>query len=165
MDDYKQAHEIPELRTLFGFSYQKTLPQYFASFDQRLLAAAIDYFLLLLGAVFLLLLSFSFIGGKEQRIFFSLLFLSALPLFKLVYSVFADASAKQGTAGKRVLNIRVTDMEGSRINLGVSLVRNTAKVLSVLPFFFGYLYLFLNRKHQAWHDITANTLVIKDRLI
>ena len=39
MDDYKEAHAIPELRELLGFSYQKTAPQYFAAFDQRLLAS------------------------------------------------------------------------------------------------------------------------------
>jgi len=31
--------------------------------------------------------------------------------------------------------------------------------------FFGYLYSFLNKKQQCWHDIAANTLVVKDRLI
>jgi hypothetical protein len=44
MDDYKEAHEFEELRELFGFRYQQTAPQYFASFDQRLLASIIDYF-------------------------------------------------------------------------------------------------------------------------
>lgn len=46
MDDYKEAHEFPELRELLGFTYQQTAPQYFASFDQRLLASVIDYFFL-----------------------------------------------------------------------------------------------------------------------
>ncbi|RYE37816.1 MAG: RDD family protein, partial [Sphingobacteriales bacterium] len=35
----------------------------------------------------------------------------------------------------------------------------------VIPVFFGYFYSFLNKKNQCWHDISANTLVIKDRLI
>ena len=39
MDDYKEAHEFPELRALLGFTFQHTAPQYFASFDQRLLAS------------------------------------------------------------------------------------------------------------------------------
>lgn len=46
MDDYKEAHELVELRTLFGFAFPKFTPQYFASFDQRLMAWAIDYFLI-----------------------------------------------------------------------------------------------------------------------
>ena len=40
MDDYKEAHEIAELRDLLGFRKQPLIPQYFGSFDQRLLASA-----------------------------------------------------------------------------------------------------------------------------
>lgn len=165
MDDYKEAHEFPELRALFGFSYEHTAPQYFASFDQRLLALVIDYFILLLIYIGIILVSFLFIEDKGQRIMVGLMFLPFLPVFKFIYGVFADASAAQGTIGKRLLNIKVTDMGGRRISFSVSLIRNGAKILSVIPLFFGYLYSFLNKKLQTWHDIAANTLVIKDRLI
>jgi len=165
MDDYKEAHEFPELRALFGFSYEQTAPQYFASFDQRLLASVIDYFILLLIYIGIILVSFLFITDKGQRIMTGLMFLPLLPVFKFIYGVFADASAAQGTIGKRLLNIKVTDMGGRRISFSVSLIRNGAKILSVIPLFFGYLYSFLNKKLQTWHDIAANTLVIKDRLI
>lgn len=165
MDDYKEAHEFPELRALFGFNYEQTAPQYFASFDQRLLASVIDYFILLLIYIGIILISFLFIEDKGQRIMTGLMFLPFLPVFKFIYGVFADASAGQGTIGKRLLNIKVTGMGGQRISFSVSLIRNGAKILSVIPLFFGYLYSFLNKKQQCWHDIAANTLVIKDRLI
>lgn len=165
MDDYKEAHEFPELRALFGFSYEQTAPQYFASFDQRLLASVIDYFILTLFYIFLILLSFIVITEKDQRIMAGLIFLPAIPVFKFIYGAFAEASAQQGTVGKRLLNIKVTDMGGQRINFSKSLMRNGAKILSLLPLFFGYLYCFLNKRGQTWHDIAANTLVIKDRLI
>lgn len=165
MDDYKEAHAFPELRALLGFSYEHPVPQYFASFDQRLLAAVIDYFLLMLLYIFVVLISFLFIEEKEQRIAIGLFFLPFVPIFKFLYSSFGDASEKQGTAGKRLLNIKVTDMGGQRLNLSASMFRNFAKAISVIPLFFGYLYIFLNKKQQAWHDIAANTLVIKDRLI
>jgi hypothetical protein len=32
MDDYKEAHEIAELRRLLGFRQQPLIPQYFGSF-------------------------------------------------------------------------------------------------------------------------------------
>jgi uncharacterized RDD family membrane protein YckC len=165
MDDYKEAHEFPELRALFGFSFEQAVPQYFASFDQRLLASVIDYFILLLVYILVLLIVFVFIEGKEERIMAAVLFLPLIPLLKFMYGVFADCSASRGTIGKRLLNIQVTDMGGKRIGFSVSLIRNGAKILSVLPLFFGYLYSFLNKKQQCWHDIAANTLVIKDRLI
>lgn len=165
MDDYKEAHELPELRALFGFNYEHPVPQYFASFDQRLLASVIDYFILLMVYIFLVLISFSFIEDKGQRIITGLAFLPFLPAFKFIYGVFAEVSSKQGTIGKNLLNIKVTDMGGKKLKLSASFVRNLAKILSVLPVFFGYLYIFLNKKQQAWHDIAANALVIKDRLI
>jgi uncharacterized RDD family membrane protein YckC len=165
MDDYKEAHEFPELRALFGFSFEHTVPQYFASFDQRLLASVIDYFTLLLIYILLLLFAFVFIEGKEERIAAGMLMLPLLPVLKFIYGVIAESSAAQGTIGKRLLNIRVTDLKGRKIGFAMSFTRNIAKLLSVLPLFFGYLYSFLNKKQQCWHDIAANTLVIKDRLI
>jgi uncharacterized RDD family membrane protein YckC len=63
------------------------------------------------------------------------------------------------------MNIKVTDMMGNPIQTDVSFGRNAAKALSVAPVFFGYLYSFLNKKQQCFHDLIANTLVIKDRLI
>ncbi|RZK82497.1 MAG: RDD family protein [Pedobacter sp.] len=165
MDDYKEAHEFLELRELLGFKHQKTAPQYFASFDQRLLASVIDYFLLTTGYVLLILLSFVFIEDKAQRIVVSFGGIPLIPIAKFIYSSLAEASEKQGTWGKNILNIRVTDLTGSRITKDVAFGRNAAKVLSVAPFFIGYLYSFLNKKQQCFHDLIANTLVVKDRLI
>lgn len=165
MDDYKEAHEFEELRELFGFRYQQTAPQYFASFDQRLLASVIDYFFIVLAYVIVILFSFAFIEGKTQRLLVGISFLPLIPIAKFVYSSFAEASAKQATIGKRLLDIKVTDMMGERIDLAISFGRNLAKAISVAPLFFGYLYSFLNKKQQCWHDIIANTLVVKQRLI
>ena len=165
MDDYKEAHEFPELRELLGFKYQQTAPQYFASFDQRLLASVIDYFFLTTGYVLLVLVAFVFVEEKTQRIVVSLGGIPLIPLAKFVYSSIAEASSKQATWGKSLMNIKVTDMMGNPIKTDVSFGRNAAKALSVAPVFFGYLYSFLNKKQQCIHDLIANTLVIKDRLI
>ena len=165
MDDYKEAHEFEELRELFGFKHQQTAPQYFASFDQRLLASVIDYFFLVLGYVIFILVIFIFIAEKAERILIGISLLPLIPIAKFVYSSFAEASAKQATIGKRLLDIKVTDLMGQRVALSVSFGRNLAKVVSVFPLFFGYLYSFLNKKQQCWHDIIANTLVVKQRLI
>lgn len=166
MDDYKEAHAIPELRELLGFSYQKTAPQYFASFDQRLLASIIDYFFIL--SIYLLVFLIALMlynNDKPGVIQHALLFLPLIPIIKFLYGSFAEATAKQGTIGKRLLSIKVTDLVGNPISIGKSFGRNFSKILSVIPAFFGYLYCFLNKKNQCWHDIAANTLVIKDRLI
>lgn len=165
MDDYKEAHEFPELRELLGFRFQKTAPQYFASFDQRLLASVVDYFLITTVYVLIILISFIFIDEKTQRIAVALAGLPLVPVVKFIYGSIAEASEQQGTIGKRLLSIRVSDLGGNRISLSNSYGRNAAKILSVAPFFFGYLYSFLNKKQQCFHDVVANTLVIKERLI
>jgi uncharacterized RDD family membrane protein YckC len=164
MDDYKEAHEFPELRALLGFNHELTAPQYFASFDQRLLASVIDYFILTMVYIIILLLCFMFMEDKAQRIMLGLFGLPVIPLMKFLYSSFAEASDQQGTIGKRILNIKVTDLSGAKISHGIAFGRNAAKILSVLPVFFGYLYSFLNKKQQCWHDLIADTLVVKDRL-
>lgn len=165
MDDYKEAHEFAELRELFGFSYQRTAPQYFAAFDQRLMASAIDYFMLTFGYVLIVFVAYLFVENKIFRIGTLLLFVPIIPVAKFFYSSIAEASAKQGTIGKRLMDIRVTDLMGNRISLGTSLARNLYKIFSVLPAFIGYLYCFLNKKQQCLHDAMANTLVIKQRLL
>ncbi|KQC00350.1 RDD family protein [Pedobacter sp. Hv1] len=165
MDDYKEAHEFAELRELLGFRYQQTAPQYFASFDQRLMASAIDYFLLMIIYVFVVLILYIFINNQIFRIGTALSLLALVPLAKLIYSSFAEASVKQATIGKRLMDIKVTDMIGNRIALSVSFGRNIAKVFSVLPLFIGYLYSFLNKKQQCLHDVIVGTLVIKQRLV
>ena len=165
MDDYKEAHAIAELRELFGFSFQKTAPQYFAAFDQRLLATVIDHFLIFMIYSILILVSYIFIQEKEQRIMIFLALLPSIFVVKLIYGSFAESAKNQATIGKMLINIKVTDLEGSKISLATSFARNFSKILSILPLFFGYLYSFLNKKNQCWHDIAANTLVIKERLI
>jgi len=165
MDDYKEAHAMEELRELLGFTYQKTAPQYFASFDQRLLASVIDHFMIFGIYIVIILISFIFIEGKDQRIMAATTPFPIIFLVKIIYGILAESSSRQATIGKRILNIKVTDMEGSRITFGKSLARNLSRIFSVLPVFFGYLYCFLNKKNQCWHDIAAETLVVKDRLI
>ena len=165
MDDYKEAHEFQEVRELLGFTYEQTAPQYFASFDQRLLALVIDYFLITTLYVLLAVISFFFIEDKTQRISVVFMLLPFIFLTKVIYSILGESSIQQATIGKRLLSIKVTDLLGNRISMSQSLLRTVSKLMSTLPFFFGYLYSFLNKKQQCWHDISAKTLVIKDRLI
>jgi uncharacterized RDD family membrane protein YckC len=165
MDDYKEAHEFAEIRELLGFSFEQTAPQYFASFDQRLLAMVIDYFLITTIYLLFAVISFFFIDDKTQRIYVVALLLPLIYFSKFLYGVFVEASVQQATIGKKLLNIKVTDLVGNQISLSTSFARHLCKLLSALPLFFGYLYSFLNKKQQCWHDLIAGTLVIKQRLL
>jgi len=164
MADYKEAHEIEELRELFHFQKRITAPQYFAGLDQRLLASALDWFFI---SGFYLILAFTatlFIDDSATRLS---IFLS-LPAFILVtnfiYHIVMECSDTQATYGKQLLKIKVSDMEGKRIGAGRAFGRNFCKLFCVLSLFIGYLIIFFNRKAQGMHDMMAGTLVIKDRL-
>ncbi|MGY3054755.1 putative RDD family membrane protein YckC [Pedobacter sp. UYEF25] len=165
MDDFKQAHDFPELRALFGFVQQKVAPQYYASFDLRLLASAIDHFIIFVVYTVLILISFIFIVEKDQRMMVFAAPLGLIFIVKLIYGGFVESGKTQATIGKRLVGIKVTDLAGTKLSLANSVGRNACKIVSVLPLFFGYFYSFLNKKNQCFHDLIADTLVIKDRLI
>jgi len=164
MDDYKEAHEIAELRELFGFGKQTIMPQYFASFDQRLLASALDWFFISGACILVAFFTTLFVKDTAVRAVIALSLLVVIPFVKLIYHIIMECTAKQATFGKHILRIKVCDMQGNRISLGHSIGRNLAKLFSVLPLFIGYLFSFFNKQQQCIHDMIAGTLVMKDRL-
>ena len=163
MDDYKEAHEIAELRQLFGFEKQVFL-QYYGSFDQRLLATALDWFLVATVCAVLAFVVATFLESKAGWLSVALSLLAIIPIVRFIYNVIMESSAKQGTYGKQLLNIRVCNMQGERISVAHALGRNLAKLVSVLTLFIGYLYAFFNKQQQCLHDVIAGTLVVKDRI-
>ncbi|HEY4322437.1 MAG TPA: RDD family protein [Mucilaginibacter sp.] len=164
MDDYKEAHEIAELRDFFGFSKRTVIPQYFGSFDQRLLASALDWFFVSGVCIILALITTIVFTDKAARIFIAFSLLAVIPVAKLIYHIFMESSPKQATYGKQILKIKVCDLLGNKISLVHSAGRNFAKIFSVLTFFIGYLFCFFNKQQQCMHDMIAGTLVMKDRL-
>jgi uncharacterized RDD family membrane protein YckC len=165
MDDYKEAHEIAELRGLFGFKKRPIIPQYFGSFDQRLTASAIDLLFVSGALIVVAFSSFLFIHDDDTRRIIGLSLLVIIPITNLLYHIIMESSASQATYGKQLLKIKVCDMEGERISFSRSAGRNFAKVFSAATFFIGYLICFFTKQQQCLHDMIADTLVMKDRLI
>jgi len=164
MDDYKEAHEVAELRELFGF-HKQILLQYFASFDQRLLASAVDWFLVSGVCMVTAFIVSLFVNGRLVLLSIAFSLFVIIPLVNLIYHIVMESSAKQGTYGKQLLKIKVCDLEGDRLTTAHALGRNLAKIFSVLTLFIGYLYSFFNKRQQSLHDVIAGTLVVKDRLV
>ncbi|MFD2873692.1 RDD family protein [Mucilaginibacter ximonensis] len=163
MDDYKEAHEVAELRELFGFQKQVLL-QYYGSFDQRATAAFVDW--LIVSAV-CIIPSFAitlFITDKLIGLGLALSLFALIPVVNLIYHIVMESSPKQATYGKQLLKLKVCDMQGARLSPTLAAKRNLAKLLSVLTLFVGYLFTFFNKQQQCLHDMVAGTLVIKDRL-
>lgn len=163
MDDYKEAHEIAQLRELFGFNKQAFL-QYYGSFDQRLLASALDLFFIATVCAVIAFIVVLFVDDKLIRMSTALGLLVVIPIVNLIYHILMEGSSKQGTYGKQLLHLKVCDMQGSPITIAHAAGRNLAKILSLLTLFIGYLYSFFNKQQQCLHDVIAGTLVVKDRL-
>lgn len=164
MIDYKEVHEIEELRQLFHFQKRTVVPQYFAGFDQRLLASVLDWFFI---AGFYILIGFTtilFIADRETRLIVAFSLLALIPLTNFVYHVIMESSSRQATYGKQILKIKVCDMEGKRISTSMAISRNLLKIFSLLSVI-GYLLSFFTKYQQCLHDMMAGTLVMKDRLI
>src|ERR1700761_8126139 len=79
MVDYKEAHEIAELREAFNFHKQSVIPQYFASFDQRWLASALDWFFV--SGIFIIaaFIALIVIDDKAERLIVILSILALIP--------------------------------------------------------------------------------------
>lgn len=165
MDDYKEAHEIAELRSIFGFKLQAVIPQYFGAFDQRVLAAIIDWLIVGGGFVIVALIAILFISNPVVRALLSISLLIIIPLANLIYHIVMESSTRQATYGKKILRIRVCNLDGSDIDTAKAAARNFAKIFSILTFGIGYLMSFFNKKQQCLHDVIAGTLVMRDRLV
>ena len=164
MPDYKEAHELAELRQFFHFAKRTVMPQYFAGLDQRLLASALDWFIISAICIVPALLIVAFIPGQEVAIMVGISLLVVIPLVNFVYHIVMESSVKQATYGKQILKIKVCDMEGNPIGAGKSVGRNFCKLFSDITFSIGYLISFFNRQQQCLHDMIAGTLVVKERL-
>jgi len=165
MADYKEAHEVPELRKLFGFKRQIATPQYFGSFDQRLLASVIDWVLVSAGFVIVALCAILSTHNQAIRSVIAFSLIVIIPFANFIYHILMESSAKQATYGKLILKIKVSDIEGRRITAERAARRNLFRMFSIATFYIGYLICFFNKKQQCLHDMLAQTLVVKDRLI
>ena len=78
-----------------------------------------------------------------------------------LYYAFCESSSWQGTIGKKVLGLRVTDLDGNRISFGNATGRHFGKILSGLIFGVGFIMIAFTERKQGLHDMMASTLVLK----
>jgi uncharacterized RDD family membrane protein YckC len=101
-------------------------------------------------------------GGDEAAIGLGSLLGSLLTfLITAFYFVGYETSAKQGTWGKQIVGIKVTDLDGRPITTGQAVGRFFAKIISNLTCGIGYLMpLFTDRK-QTLHDLICGCLALE----
>ena len=77
----------------------------------------------------------------------------------LYHSLF-ESSSWQATLGKKLLGIRVTDLNGNRISFGRATGRYFGMILSGMICFIGFVMVAFTEKKQGLHDMLAGTLVV-----
>ena len=82
-------------------------------------------------------------------------------LVSWMYYALLQSSARQATIGKMALNLIVVDINGGRLTFARASLRFFSKIISSAIFMIGYIMASFTEKHQALHDIIANTYVVR----
>lgn len=82
-------------------------------------------------------------------------------LIWIVYCAIMEASSYEGTFGKRMMRIKVSDENGQRLTLGKSIIRNLTKIISYTLIGLGFIWVLFNKEKRGWHDLIAKTYVIR----
>jgi len=78
-----------------------------------------------------------------------------------LYYAVMESSSKQGTLGKIVVGLKVSDMNGTRISFGKATGRYFGKIVSAIILYIGFMMAGFTEKKQGLHDIMAGCLVVK----
>lgn len=78
----------------------------------------------------------------------------------LYYALF-ESGESGATPGKKVMGIKVTNLELGRISFSIATLRLFCKFLLSDLLLIGYLMIFFTKNKQGLHDIIAGTIVKK----
>lgn len=81
-------------------------------------------------------------------------------LIGVIYCVTLDASAKQGTWGKQIVGLKVTDLDGRRLSVGRAIGRFFARYLTICTCGIGYLLPLFTKNRQTLHDMICGCIVL-----
>lgn len=153
----------------------------YAGFWLRLVAYIIDGVISCLAFVILLIPLFVLTGagaalgriisegdvGDDLSAFlgagFILGFFGIILVVSWLYYALSESSSWQATPGKKMLNLKVTDLTGQPISFGRASGRYFAKIITgMIPLAIGYIMAGFTEKKQAIHDMIASCLVLRN---
>ncbi len=82
-------------------------------------------------------------------------------IIKWAYYIIFECSKAQGTPGKKMVGLKVTNTHGERVSFGQANIRYWTKILSSIIIYFGYFCAGWTEKKRALHDMLSDTLVIQ----
>jgi len=123
----------------------------YASFWDRLKALWLDAMVLTIPVLLLNLL-----GLRSKSTPFQI----AAASIVLLYFAYMESSRWQGTCGKILVGLRVTDCEVRRISFPRALGRNLGRILSGI-LGIGYIAMLFTQRKQTLHDMLASCMVLR----
>ncbi len=141
-----------------------------ASFWWRMLAFLIDYVIIsiLLTILFVVTVQFGLtIKVPTIDVILKESFVERLKLMLVIYLVLiiynsaGEASAWEGSIGKRICRLVVVDIDGQGLSYPRALLRSFGKAISLFVNGIGFLSVFWSEHRQALHDYIAKTYVVK----
>jgi len=145
----------------------------FGGFWRRLLAYAIDKVALYVMSLLLFIVgllamelggvsigNFAMTGDLPRGTgLFMAIFLVTAFLMNMTYFIWFHGTVGQ-TLGKRVFGIRVVQVSGEKMTLGIAFLRWAGSLVSGIFISLGFIWIALDGRKQGWHDKIAATLVV-----
>jgi uncharacterized RDD family membrane protein YckC len=136
-------------------------PVPYAGIASRALALAIDaaiaQLIVLTGGAVIALVG-SLVGGLDfdtaGRILAAVAWTGVVGTYFVVFW-----STTGQTPGMRMLGLRVTRADGTRLGVGRAIVRVVGLALAIIPFFAGFLPVLVDDRRRGIHDMLADTVV------
>ncbi|MBW2146843.1 MAG: RDD family protein [Deltaproteobacteria bacterium] len=165
----KENYERAECTLAAGVGI-RFLPCRFAGFAPRLIAFILDLLLVnMLAIIFTLGGAMASIQGEvlsryppllpDNLDIYASLFFASFFLVSITYFTYFHGVTGQ-TVGKMFLGLRVVGEDGCPLGYKMSLLRWIGYFISGVFFSFGFLWVIIDRRKQAWHDKLAGSLVI-----
>lgn len=130
----------------------------YAGFFKRLVAGLFDiFFVLVFTYLILILIDKYVIKITLDNIYIGILIF--IPLY-ILYNSVLERTSWQGSLGKYILNIQVTDEYENPETFIIALKRNLTKILNILTLGIGFLLSAMPPQKQALNDKIAHTYVI-----
>lgn len=87
------------------------------------------------------------------------LWLFAVVIVPWLYTAIQESSLAQATFGKKLLRIRVADVEGDRVSFARASGRFFGRLIPTLGI--GYVMALFTQRKQALHDLLAGCVVVR----
>lgn len=131
-----------------------------ASLQKRIVAFMVDEFLL--AFIFLVILYDKIAGIQDQEALVAMIngFTFEYLILKVIYQTLF-VYQYSATLGKILMKIQVVDAYTfEKPSFSSALNRSIFRVISEMLFYLGFVWAFYSKNRQAWHDKTAQTIVV-----